>query len=148
MRSIFVAFRALVYSRARSKGWSAGSRLRVWRCTEVPGVCCCDAVRVRAFIFYEQSHISLELQYQATKEKSHTMMKAAPSSPHLHQIFLCESKKVIACCFNSAFLGIFHMSARVTLWQLPFQAFHHFRYLHHHRHTRLRQPQPCLQYGQ
>lgn len=51
MRSNFTAFRALVYSRARSKGCCAGSRFRLCFVTVVPGACCDDAERDSALIF-------------------------------------------------------------------------------------------------
>jgi hypothetical protein len=51
MRSNFVALRALVYSRARSKGCKLGSRLRVCLATFDPGACVDAADLLRALIF-------------------------------------------------------------------------------------------------
>lgn len=51
MRSIFVAFRARVYSRARSNGCWLGSRFRVSLFTLEPGACADEADRDNALIF-------------------------------------------------------------------------------------------------
>lgn len=51
MRSTFVAFRALVYSRARSNGWRLGSKFLVTLATLEPGACVEAVDRLRALIF-------------------------------------------------------------------------------------------------
>jgi len=51
MRSTLVALRALVYSRARSKGCRLGSRLRVTLTTSEPGACTDAVDRLSALIF-------------------------------------------------------------------------------------------------
>lgn len=51
MRSILVALRALVYSRARSKGCWLGSRFRVTFATLEPGACTEAVDRVSVLIF-------------------------------------------------------------------------------------------------
>jgi hypothetical protein len=111
-----------VYSRARSKGWSAGSRLRVWRWTDVPGVCCCDAVRVSALIFYVESHVSLQSSLVTCKvgNKTYHDGRLHFQVPLKHRIFKRVQKTYRPAAAGRftphSWPNVFHMSKiRVTL---------------------------------